>query len=75
MKVGTLVQVWHDTGALGTVPIYGVVTSESPKTFVVTWERCKTSRVRKSRPNGVQRVAPYNDDIARYLLRKYGLVP
>jgi hypothetical protein len=73
VKVGTLVQRDHDTGAMGSVPIFGVVTQETPKTFVVTWERNHTSRVRKAQPNGVEAVKPFNLDVAREVLASKGV--
>lgn len=73
MKVGTLVQIWHDTGAMGHVPVYGVIIREMPRTFLVLWERNRQTRVRKMRPNGVEPVKPYNVDTAREVLESNGV--
>lgn len=66
-------QRWHDTGAMGSVPIFGVVTREMSRTFIVIWERNHTSRVRKAKPNGVEPVRPYNLDTAREVLASKGV--
>lgn len=73
MKVGTLVQVWHDTGACGVVPVYGVVTRDLPCTFEVMWERGRLTLIRKARPNGVEPVKAFNTDTAREVLASRGV--
>lgn len=73
MKTGTLVQRYFDTGAMGSVPIYGVVTRETPKMFVVLWEGGYTWRVRKAKPNGVEQVKAFNVDTARGVLTAKGV--
>lgn len=75
MRVGTLVQVWHDTGAFGHVPIYGVVVRECDRTFVVLLERNRRTRASKTKPNGVEAVKPLNPHTARDVLASHGVDP
>jgi hypothetical protein len=74
VKVGTLVQRWHDDGlASGASPYFGVVIRDCPRTVLVKWERGDVSRVRKAEPKGIAPVPDFNHSIALELLRKRGI--
>ena len=44
-SLGTLVQTWFDTGAMGAAILYGEIIEAGPKTARVRWESGLTNRI------------------------------
>jgi len=51
VKVGTYMETWFDTGAMGASLLYGRVIASGPKTYRVRWESGLTNRVQQDNDN------------------------
>jgi len=51
IKLGTYVETWFDTGAMGASLLYGRVIASGPKMYRVRWESGLTNRVQQDNDN------------------------